>query len=315
MHYSKKSKVCTPLQDTVLPTTNDDTVWVHVTSKSTSKLDPILHQLHIHPIAQNAISTFSHSPRLDNYQHHLFVSTFILKGYDEMVRVSILVGENYVISHEEENSLQVFSFIEEDFTDHPEHMKSTGHILYHILDQSNKFYLESVDKISIEIQKLEKSVFKKPFANEIGHNVYNWKERIHKMRNVVEAEETVIKELQQAENKYVDQDSGIYLQSLENNFKRVVDALDSYINTLSGIFDLQMSLKSDHMNTIMKALTIVSVIFIPMTFIAGLYGMNFSIMPELNWKYGYFYALSLMFILGVSIALYFRYKGWWGKSN
>ncbi|MCZ0756953.1 CorA family divalent cation transporter, partial [Anoxybacillus sp. J5B_2022] len=81
-----------------------------------------------------------------------------------------------------------------------------------------------------------------------------------------------------------------------------------------SIFDLQLSLKSDHMNVIMKTLTLVSVIFIPMTFIAGVYGMNFEVMPELTWKYGYAYAWGLMAGIGISIAIYFKKKGWWGKS-
>jgi len=88
---------------------------------------------------------------------------------------------------------------------------------------------------------------------------------------------------------------------------------EDYSNVLTGIFDLQMSLKSDHMNSIMKTLTLVSVIFIPMTFIAGLYGMNFENMPELTWNFGYGLALVVMFGIGISIALFFRSKGWWGK--
>ena len=91
----------------------------------------------------------------------------------------------------------------------------------------------------------------------------------------------------------------------------MTSAFDSFKNTLTSIFDLQMSLKSDHMNIIMKTLTLVSVIFIPMTFIAGLYGMNFERMPELKWDFGYFYALLLMFGIGISTLVYFKKKGWW----
>ncbi|HYK72124.1 MAG TPA: CorA family divalent cation transporter, partial [Pseudoneobacillus sp.] len=102
---------------------------------------------------------------------------------------------------------------------------------------------------------------------------------------------------------------------LKENFSRVTSAFDAFKENLNGIFNLQISLKSDHTNAIMKTLTLVSVIFIPMTFIAGLYGMNFENMPELRMKNGYFYALTLMVCLGLSIMFFFRIKGWWGKRR
>ncbi|PGT83897.1 magnesium transporter CorA family protein [Bacillus sp. AFS040349] len=154
---------------------------------------------------------------------------------------------------------------------------------------------------------------KNPFANEIGHQVYNWKGKIHSLRQIVEAQEAVINDIGESDSKFINEDSSIYLKTLGKNFERVVSAFDTFIETLTGIFDLQMSLKSDHMNSIMKTLTLVSVIFIPMTFIAGLYGMNFENMPELTWNFGYGLALVVMFGIGISIALFFRSKGWWGK--
>jgi magnesium transporter len=94
-------------------------------------------------------------------------------------------------------------------------------------------------------------------------------------------------------------------------FSRVVAAFDQFKEEMGGIFDLQMSLKSDHMNVIMKTLTLVSAIFLPITFLAGLYGMNFEYIPELGWKYSYFVLLAVMVTVAVSLLSYFKKKGWW----
>ncbi len=315
LYYRSKDKSIQEVNEFFVPKQAEDTLWVHITPKNKNNLKKYIELLNIHPLAVDAITSFSESPRMDMYKNDMYISTFAIKEDYSNVRISILLGENYVITHEEENDLEIFSAIVEDFRDHPDHMLSPGHILYHIMVYISKYYLEAVDQVSNEIQTLEKYVFKTPFANEIGHRVYNWKGKIHNLRQVVEAQESLIKDIGKSDLKNKNEDSGIYLKTLENNFQRVVSAFDTFIETLNGVFDLQMSLKADHMNSIMKTLTLVSVIFIPMTFIAGMYGMNFEHMPELSWKFGYAYALILMFGLGISIALYFRKKGWWGKHS
>ena len=287
--------------------------WNHIGPSNKEELSKQLETIKPHPLAKEAMTSLEKFPRVDVYKDHAFISTIAIKEDFSLVHIGILVGKDYVITHEEENDLTLFSELEEDFRDHPDHMSTPGHILYHILDKVSMFYLKVVDQISNEIEALEKSVFKTPFANEIGHKVYRWKAKLHDLRQIVEAQDNVIKTIGHSDFPFINEDSGFYFQDLLDNFSRVVGAFDTFRDNLTGIFDLQISLKSDHMNSIMKTLTLVSVIFIPMTFIAGMYGMNFEFMPELKWKYGYVYSLLLMFGLGISIALYFRRKGWWGK--
>ncbi|ARP42568.1 Putative metal ion transporter YfjQ [Geobacillus thermodenitrificans] len=104
-----------------------------------------------------------------------------------------------------------------------------------------------------------------------------------------------------------------YIDEVASRFACVPAALDAFKESLSAIFDLQLSLKSDHMNVIMKTVTLVSVMFLPMTFIADVYGMNFTFMPELKWRYGYPFALLLMAAVAALIVLYFKRNGWWGE--
>jgi magnesium transporter len=228
----------------------------------------------------------------------------------ELIAVNVLASAHYVICIcERPNGLR--KRLQHDFSENPEHMKDTSHVLYHILNETLSSYLNAVDRISDEVLSLEKRVFVKPFENDIGHSVFRWKERLVKLRQVVESEEGVLKKLIHKDFPFSTEDSVIYFEELENTFSRVPSALDTFKENLQGIFDLQISLKSDHMNRIMKTLTLVSVIFVPLTFIAGLYGMNFEYIPELRWHYGYFAVLGVCALLGASILLFFKRRGWW----
>jgi magnesium transporter len=286
-------------------------VWIHVTSEQKEKLEMLLNTLNIHPLAAQSMGVFKDIPKVDVYDNNAFVRVFGIQKNHEQVKVNMLVGNNYVITY----SNKQYSLMEkliEHFQDHPEYMEHPGKILYHCLHQLSNEYLEYVDLIADDIQELEKKVFKTPFANEIGRSIYRFKLKIHEHRQIVEAQETMMKSISHTDFPYIKEEIEIYLKDVMNNFSRITGAFDTFKENLTSIFDLQMSLKSDHMNAIMKILTMVSVVFLPMSFIAGLYGMNFEYMPELKWKYGYVYSLVLMFSIALSIICYFKVKGWWG---
>ncbi|MDF0727984.1 magnesium transporter CorA family protein [Cytobacillus sp. S13-E01] len=288
----------------------DEIIWFHIQDKNDKLVDESLQTANIHPLARKAMKSKGGIPRVDIYTEHAFVCTNVLQDDLSFAAINIVVGPNYVISTIMKD-INIIKGIQEECRVHPDHMVTTGHILYHIFDSILSIYLSKVDEIADDIQDIEKRVFKTPFANEIGHEVHNTKYKLHEVRQIVEAQENVIKDISHADFPYIDEEAGFYVNELVQNFSRVTSAFDSFKNTLTSIFDLQMSLKSDHMNIIMKTLTLVSVIFIPMTFIAGLYGMNFERMPELKWDFGYFYALLLMFGIGISTLVYFKKKGWW----
>jgi magnesium transporter len=270
----------------------------------------IYSRITLHELALGRLKKFSDHPRINIYKDHAVLSTFIITDKLELVAMNLLASSHYVICIcEKPNGLR--QRLEQEFSEHPEHMKDTSKVLYHVLNETISSYLNAVDRISDEVLALEKRVFVKPFENDTGHNVFRWKERLVELRQVVESEEGVLKKMVHKDFPFATDDSGVYFEDLVNTFSRVPAALDSFKENLQGIFDLQISLKSDHMNRIMKTLTLVSVIFVPLTFIAGLYGMNFEYMPELGWRYGYFAVLAICVTLGASILFFFKKRGWW----
>lgn len=312
--YSANNNTVTKKEGISLPNSKEDIAWVHFHPSNSDEFEPFIKQLNIHPLALKGLQEFSEYPKIDVFKNEAIISLIAFQQDYTRVKITILAGHNYVIS-KVENDLQLAKNLEKPFLDDSKSMSHVGMILFHILDQTISQDLEIIDQIADEIQGIEKKVFVDPFENKIARSVYQWKAILHELRQTIEAQEDVMETISSDKFPFTDEESGYFMKSLNNNYARVVNALDTFKESLNSIFNLQMTLKADHTNTIMKTLTLVSVIFLPMTFLAGLYGMNFEVMPELKWDYGYFYALVLMMVTGFSIALYFRRKGWWGKGE
>lgn len=312
--YSANNKSVTKKEDISLPACREDIAWIHFHPSNSDQFEPFLKNLNIHPLALKELQEFSDIPKIDVFKNEAIISLIAIQQDYTRVKITILIGHNYVVSKVEKD-LYLAKNLEKPFLDNPQKMSHVGMILFHILDQTISQDLEIIDKIADEIQSLEKKVFKNPFENKIARSVYRWKATLHELRQTIEAQEDVMETISSEKFPFTDEESGYFIKNLNNNYARVMNALDTFKESLSSIFNLQMTLKADHSNTIMKTLTLVSVIFLPMTFLAGLYGMNFEIIPELKWDYGYLYALVLMLVTGLSIALYFRRKGWWGKTD
>lgn len=312
--YHAATKTVTKQDSPTLPSSKDDIAWIHFHPTNADQFELFIKELNIHPLALKELQEFSDIPKIDVFKNEAIISLIAIQEDYTQAKITILIGHNYVISKVEKD-LQLAKNLEKPFIENPESMSHTGMILFHIFDQTISQDLEIIDHIADEIQSLEKKVFKDPFENKIARSVYRWKATLHELRQTIEAQEDVMETINSETFPFTNEESGYFIKSLNNNYSRVVNALDTFKESLNSIFNLQMTLKADHSNTIMKTLTLVSVIFIPMTFLAGLYGMNFEIIPELKWDYGYLYALVLMLITGVSIAFYFRKKGWWGKGE
>jgi magnesium transporter len=312
--YSANNKTVTQKEEVSLPASSEDIAWIHFHPSNANQFEPFIKNLNIHPLALKGLQEFSDLPKIDVFKNEAIISLIAIRQDYTRVKITILVGHHYVVSKVEKD-LYLAEALEKPFIDNPEKMSHVGMILFHFLDQTISQDLEMIDTIADEIQSLEKKVFKDPFENKIARSVYRWKATLHELRQTMEAQEDVMETISSEKFPFTNEESGYFIKSLNNNYARVITALDTFKESLNSIFNLQMTLKADHSNTIMKTLTLVSVIFLPMTFLAGLYGMNFEIIPELKWDYGYLYALVLMLLTGLSIALYFRKKGWWGRKE
>lgn len=289
------------------------TKWVHFREPQDPIFEKVLEELHLHPLGHSLMTQFSKVSKFLIFEEVKVLSLFVIRDDSSLFKISILIGKDYIMTVTDENKTDFFEQLYENFKKTPEQMASPGLILYHILNKTLDLYLTYVDELFNKIQTIEKQVYKTPFENEIGKQIYNYKGTLHQVREKFEPLGNTLETISKTKDLTVN--SSMYFQDLPNKFDRVIAALDGFKDNLNAIFNLQMSLKSDHTNTIVRILTLFSVIFTPMSFIAAIYGMSFKHIPELYWKYGYPYALILMFGVGLCIAFYFKKKGWWGRVN
>lgn len=286
-------------------------VWHHVDNYSPEQIDEILAgKAIVHPVVKRSLQKENKRPKLRIFKDHVFLTLFVIGNEFNLHEVNFLAGKDWVTSFTRE-SLPMFSDTQEVVQREQGNRGSTGHVLYHLADELAENHLGAVDRLSKEIQKIQMQVFDNPFTNDIGHRIFNWRNTIHNLRSCVEEEIEVLRKLVRADLPYIDKESGFYLQDLEDDLSRVLNGLGSFQEQLLGIIDLQTSLKADQMNTIMKTLTLVSVLFIPISFITGIYGTNFPYVPELKWKYSYFGYWAVVLMVGICTITYFKKRKWW----
>ncbi|HSW59314.1 MAG TPA: magnesium/cobalt transporter CorA, partial [bacterium] len=157
---------------------------------------------------------------------------------------------------------------------------------------------------------LEEELMSNPESNTLG-KIYRLKRDIFLVRKSVWPLRDVVSRLERGEIDVIEQKTEIYLRDLYDHIVQVIDTVETFRDMSTGLLDLYLSSVSFKMNDVMKVLTIISTIFIPLTFIAGVYGMNFENMPELKWSYGYFISLGLMLVIFVSMVIFFKKKKWW----
>jgi magnesium transporter len=286
-------------------------VWIHQDREQFQEsAQQIKEFVELHPLIYKVLEKHDNRPKILFFQQHIFLCFYALLPNFRLSEINLIVGKKFLVSIAED-SLSFWKSVSRTFQQNPVNMRHTGHILYHVLDELVENNLYYIDRIAEEILKIQQNVFDNPFENEIGHRIFQWRNQIHVFRKHVEDEMEIIRQVIRSDLPYVDEEAGFFFQDLIDDFSRVVDAFDAFQEQLFGIIDLQTSLKADHMNSIMKTLTLVSVIFIPITFLVGVYGMNFENMPELHWKYGYFILWGILLTIISGTIIFFRKRRWW----
>ncbi len=183
------------------------------------------------------------------------------------------------------------------------------YLAYTILDTAVDHYFLLLEDMEESIEKLESTILAEA-DGDVLHVIQLMKRELIYLRRSVWPLREVIGGLQRGDSPLVSDSTQIYLRDVYDHTIQVIDTMESFRDLNAGILELHLSTISNRMNSIMKVLTIIATIFIPLTFIAGIYGMNFEYMPELKWTWGYPAALAIMSFLGFLMLFFFRRKGW-----
>lgn len=269
----------------------------------------------IHPLALEDILNTGHRPKLEEYDDY---SLIILKMlfWEEQTRtmsteqVSLVLGDGYVVSCQEREG-DVFDGVRERLRRASGRIRQRGadYLAYALLDSMVDSYFHILEKIGDGLVRLEEDLVGTTNAGQLTA-IHHYKRELLLMRRAVWPLRDLVNQLQKEDSSLIDEGTRIYLRDLHDHTVQVIDTLEIFRDTLTGLQELYMSSVSIRMNEIMKVLTIMASVFIPLTFIAGIYGMNFAYMPELQWRWGYFAAWGLMLGCAIAMLTYFRHKSW-----
>jgi magnesium transporter len=274
-------------------------------------------KLHWHSLLVEDIVHEEHRPKMDEYDEHLYIVVKMLeyddkKGRIRAEQISFILGKNYLISFQETGKPgDLFGAVRSRVKNNQGRHRKLGpdYLLYTLLDLIIDHYFTILEKIGERIETLEDEVIHNP-TNQKLNEIYLLKRELIQLRHSVWPLREVVNRLEKESSGFVRRSMHVYLREAYEHTIQVIETLETYRDILSGLIDIHLSSMSNKMNAVMKVLTVISTIFMPLSFIVGVYGMNFQYMPELQWKGGYFAVLGLCATLVVLMLLYFRKKKW-----
>ena len=290
--------------------------WINVDGlHDIGVIESIGEQFGLHPLILEDIAHTAQRPKMEDYEDHLFVVLKMLSylepaGELEAEQVSIVLSNNLVISFQERQG-DVFDSVRERIRTAKGRIRKTGadYLVYSLMDAVVDNYFVICEKMGEKIEPVHETLVGNP-SPKVLHKVHLLKSEVLSLRKSVWPLREVVSGLERAEVPFFKKETRLYLRDVYDHTIQVIDTIETSRDMIAGMVDLYLSSVSNKMNEVMKVLTIIATIFIPLSFVAGLYGMNFDRMPELHWAWGYPAALFVMFSIAAGMLLYFRRKGW-----
>jgi magnesium transporter len=301
---------CFPFKDT--PTVT----WINIDGlHEVEVIEKIGNHFSIHPLIQEDILHTGQRPKMEDMEGYIFVVAKMLfyddeTGVIESEQVSLILGPNYVISFQEKEG-DIFDPVRERIRKGRGRIRKmkADYLAYALVDTLVDNYFIILEKLGEKIEGMEDDLVANP-TPETLQTIHILKREMIFLRKSVWPLREVISSLERGESSLIYESTGIYFRDVYDHTIQVMDTVETFRDMVSGMLDTYLSSLSNRMNEVMKVLTIIATIFIPLTFVAGIYGMNFEFMPELKWHWGYFAALGLMVVIFIGMVAYFRRKTW-----
>ena len=268
-----------------------------------------------HPLMLEDIVNTDQRPKLEDYDDYLYIVLKMLtsqpSGEVSAEQISLVVGKNFVITFQEGLRGDPFEPVRERVRGGKGKIRTMGadYLAYSLLDAVVDGYFGVLERVGERIEELEEEVVYVASPDTV-RSIHRLKREMILLRRALWPLREVIGALQRRESPLISEPVTIFLRDVYDHTIQAIDAVEAYRDILSGLLDIYLSSLSNRMNEIIKFLTIIGTIFIPLTFIAGVYGMNFQHMPELYWRWGYPAIMLLMLLVTVSMLVYFKRRKW-----
>lgn len=294
----------------------DTVTWVNVSGiHDTEVVQKLGDMFELHSLVLEDILHTGQRPKIEEYEGYLFIVLKMLYRHEESKdivseQVSIVLTPHVVLSFQEAEG-DVFDLIRERIREAKGRIRKMkgDYLAYALIDAIVDHYFIVLEQLGERIESLEEDLISDPQPTTL-RAIHSMKNEIIYLRKSVWPLREVVSNLERGESPLIKKATRVFLRDVYDHTIRVLDTVETFRDLVSGMLDIYLSSTSNKMNEVMKVLTIIATIFIPLGFVAGLYGMNFDNMPELHWRGGYFLALSFMFLAALAMLAYFKRKGW-----
>jgi magnesium transporter len=301
-------------------------VWIDL-EEHTPDADVLLAEvLGIHPLTIEDIWGPRELPKIDDFDDYLYVLVHGIGGRNkdqlELVEIDVVIGARWLVTYDRSGA--VTAAVGAECERSPRLMaKGIPWLAHAILDRAVDRYLPVVDQLDADIEQLQDDALAKagrPAGKRVLADILELKRTLHHLRRMSTYQREILLRLSRGEFDEIPPEALPFYRDVYDHFLRVNDLMEGYRDLVTSALDAYLSVQSNRMNEVMKTLTLISTVMLPLTFIAGIYGMNFDPqrsrfnMPELLWEYGYPFALGLMGVTTIGILIWFRHKGWIGRA-
>jgi magnesium transporter len=300
---------------------NNKVSWLNITGLHDIKtIERIGEVFKLHPLVLEDILYVQHAPKIDNYDDYLFL---IVKMIDlnpvqglNIEQVSFILGKNYLITFQEDEE-DVFDIIRERIRENIGRIRKSGpdYLMYRLIDSIVDKYYNLLDNFDDRIERIEDKLIDSPDKISIS-SLHTLRKELAHLKRAVFPLQDIVYALEKERDTFLRKGTYLFLRDLADHLKHFIGGIESHREAVNGLMDLYLSSASHKMNEIIKFLTVISTIFMPLTFIVGIYGMNFKTdagwwnMPELSWKYGYPAIMFIMAAIAGAMVFYFKRKKW-----
>jgi magnesium transporter len=299
-----------PLKD--LPTIT----WINIDGlHEIDVIEKIGQHFNIHPLVLEDILNTGQRPKTEEFEDLIFVVLKMLHYNKNSKKLgseqfSLVLGSNFLLTFQEIQG-DVFKTVRERIRKPKTRIRKSGcdYLAYALIDAIVDYYFVILEAIGDRIEDLEIQLLDNPTHYTL-ESIHEMKREMIYLRKQIWPIREIINSLVKSESSLIQEQLHVYFRDVYDHTIQIIDTIESYRDILAGMLDIYLSTLSNRMNEVMKVLTIIATIFIPITFVAGIYGMNFKFMPELEWRWGYFMVWAIIIVVAGIMLWFFKKKQW-----
>jgi len=309
-------KTAETIEECIVPQEPSVISWINVDGILEVDFKEKLEQcFQIHPLTIENIFDTAQRPKIEHFPSYIYIALKNIYWDEEeqesvIEHISLILMDKVVLSFQERES-NIFNSVRQCIRDEADQIRQSNsdYIVYALVDAIVDQYFLVLEKIGGQAEKVEEILIIQPSPQNL-QIIHQSKRNLIFLRNAVWPLREVINKLEKDETKLIKESTRLFLRDVYDHTIQVIETVEVLRDMVSGLLDIYLSSVSNKMNEVMKVLTIIATIFIPLTFIVGIYGMNFEYMPELSWKWAYPVTLFAMFLVGLIMFAFFKKKKW-----